>query len=99
MPAEHNDGEIILPIDPISEEEEKTMAEPIDLSPNVANMIMTETAGNLQANNREGRDSASAAQAQLRFTAVQNFGELGAIESRANSGILATPIATPTTQG
>ena len=89
---EFNDGTITVP-----KPEDEKMAEVVDLSPNIANMIMTETAGNIQANNREGRDSASAAQAQLRFTAVQNFGELGALESRANSGVLATPIAGPTT--
>lgn len=34
----------------------------------------------------------------LRFGADTKFNELGTLESRANSGVMATPIASPTTQ-
>ena len=90
------DEQIDLPVS-VSISKEKEMSV-VDLSPNVANQLMTETVGNIQANNREGRDSAAVAQAHLRFAAVRNFDELGPTESRAVSGVLATPVASPTTQ-
>lgn len=71
---------------------------PIDLSENVANALMTETVGNIQANNRDGRNAATAAMSVLQFAAARNFDELGTVESRANSGVLGTPAASPTVQ-
>lgn len=74
------------------------MPEPIDLAPNVAGALMTETVGNIQANNRDGRNVSSMAMGVLQAAAARNFDELGAVESRATSGVMATPIASPTTQ-
>lgn len=74
------------------------MAEPIDLPPNVASALMVETTGNIQANNRDGRNVSSLAMGVLQNAAARNFDELGATESRATSGVMATPIASPTTQ-
>lgn len=74
------------------------MADPVDLSPNVANALLNETIGNIQANNRDGRNVATMAMGVLQMAAARNFDELGAVESRATSGVMATPIASPTTQ-
>lgn len=78
--------------------EGNTMADPVDLSPNVANALLNETIGNIQANNRDGRNVATMAMGVLQMAAARNFDELGAVESRATSGVMATPIASPTTQ-
>jgi hypothetical protein len=70
----------------------------IDLPENVAVQLLTETTGNIQANNRNGRDISTTAMGVLQAAAARNFDELGVTESRATSGIVATPIAGPTTQ-
>jgi len=70
----------------------------IDLPENVAVQLLTETTGNIQANNRNGRDISTTAMGVLQAAAARNFDELGVTESRATSGIIATPIAGPTTQ-
>lgn len=74
------------------------MTTAVDLSPNVANALLNETIGNIQANNRDGRNVATMAMGVLQMAAARNFDELGAVESRATSGVMATPIASPTTQ-
>ena len=74
------------------------MAEQIDLPPSVASQVLAETVGNIQANNRDGRNIGSLAAGVLQAAMARNFDELGTIESRANSGVIATPIAGPTTQ-
>ena len=88
------DGVVTLP----SNEEESKMAEQIDLPPSVASQVLAETVGNIQANNRDGRNIGSLAAGVLQAAMARNFDELGTIESRANSGVIATPIAGPTTQ-
>jgi hypothetical protein len=79
-------------------EEACPMADPVDLPPNVASQLMVETTGNIQANNRDGRGVSSIAMGVLQAAAARNFDELGAVESRATSGVMATPIASPSTQ-
>lgn len=79
-------------------EEHKRMSDPIDLPPNVAAQLQLESVGNVQANNRDGRNVATAAMGILQAAAARNFDELGTLESRATSGVMATPIASPTTQ-
>ncbi len=74
------------------------MTAPIDLAPNVAGHLMTETVGNIQANNRDGRNLGTMAMGVLQVAAARNFDELGVAESRANSGLVATPVASPATQ-
>jgi len=78
-------------------EGDNLMAEPIDLPSNVAAQLQLESVGNIQANNRDGRNVATASMGVLQAAAARNFDELGAVESRATSGIVATPIAGPTT--
>ena len=70
----------------------------IDIPANVASQILTESVGNIQANNRDGRNIATTAMGVLQSAAARNFDELGAVESRATSGVIATPVAGPTTQ-
>lgn len=70
----------------------------MDLPAGVGQLMMTETAGNIQANNRDGRNAGSLAALVLQAAMARNFDELGTIESRANSGVMATPIASPAVQ-
>lgn len=69
-----------------------------DLPPSVAQMMITESAGNIQANNQSGRAVSTIAMGVLQAAAARNFDELGVTESRATSGVIATPVAGPTTQ-
>jgi hypothetical protein len=83
--------EIILPDEVI-----EMSGQAVDLSPNVANALLNETIGNIQANNRDGRNVSTMAMGVLQMAAARNFDELGAVESRSTSGVMATPIASPT---
>lgn len=74
------------------------MAEAIDLPPNVASALMVETTGNIQGTNRDGRNIAAMSMGILQAGSARAFNELDAVESRATSGVMATPIASPTTQ-
>ena len=69
----------------------------MDIPCSFGKLLMSESAGNVQANNRQGRDTFTIASGVLQANLAQNFGELGTLESRANSGVMATPIAGPTT--
>ena len=86
------DGVVTVP----SLNEETKMA--ADLPESVAAQLMTETVGNIQANNRDGRNAGTLALNVLQAASARNFDELGPTESRATSGVMATPIAGPTTQ-
>lgn len=77
-----------------NEGEEETM----DLPNNIGTLIISETGGNIQANNRDGRNVGTVALGVLQLAAARNFDELGTVEGRANSGVNATPIASPATK-
>lgn len=77
-------------------EEERKM--PMDLPEAVGQLMMTETAGNIQGSNRNGRAIADIAMGALQATIVSNHAEIGVLEGRTASGIYATPIASPTNQ-
>jgi len=81
---------------PISNPEVTTM--PADLPPGVANQLMTESVGNIMADNRRGRDGATITANTLNGMIVREYGEVGVLEGRAVSGVNATPIASPATQ-
>ena len=70
----------------------------MDLPCNVGSLLITESTGNIQANNRDGRNIGTIAMGVLQVAAARNFDELGTVEGRANSGVNATPIASPATQ-
>ncbi len=69
-----------------------------DIPDNFAQAMVAESAANMQASNRNSRNVFDAAMGVLQVAAARNFDELGVTESRANSGLIATPIASPTTQ-
>lgn len=83
---------IVLP-----DTEVKKMA--LDLPEGVGQVMMTETAANVQASNRNGRATSDLAAGALQATIVQNVKDIGVLEGRTASGILATPIASPTKTG
>ncbi len=68
---------------------------PLDLPEGVGQLMMTETAGNIQASNRNSRNVGDIAMGALQGTMVANFKDTGLVEGRTASGILATPIAAP----
>ena len=75
---------------------EGEMKMPMDLPDSVGQLMMTETAGNIQGSNRNGRAVADIAMGALQATIVANHAEVGLLEGRTASGIYATPIAGPT---
>lgn len=89
-----DDGVVQVPIS--NPQEDCTVS--ADLPPAVAGQLITETTGNIQANNRDGRNVATLAVGVLQAAMARNFDELGVTESRATSGVIATPVAGPTTQ-
>ena len=68
-----------------------------DLAPEVAAFMTAETVGNIQNNNRQGRDTFTTVSGALQAGVAKTLNELGPVESRAVSGVLATPVAGPTT--
>lgn len=89
------DGTVTLPS---FNEENDEMAQ-VDLPESVASQLLTESVGNIQANNRDGRNAGTVATNVLTGAMARNFDELGTIEGRANSAVIGTPIAAPTTGG
>lgn len=86
-----NDGVVTLP-DPKDEK----MA--FDLPEGMASMLASETAGNIQATNTNSREVFRQAAGVLAAVITRIPTEPSVIGSRAVSGVLATPIASPTTQ-
>lgn len=88
------DGAITLPgpSDP-SENGDNQMA--VDLPENVASNVLLESTTNMQASNRNSRGVFDAAMGALAGTVQTNFAEVGVLEGRAVSGVMATPIASP----
>jgi len=87
-------GDGVVTIPPAEEEEPM----PADLPEGVANHLMTETVGNIQADNRRGRDGATLSTNVLHAVQVRNHDEVGTLEGRAVSGVNSTPMASPSTQ-
>lgn len=85
-------GDGVLTFPPLPEGQ-RTM--PIDIPENVAGSMMADTAGNIQASNRNSRGVFDAVMGAIAGTVQTNFAELGAVESRAVSGVMATPVAAP----
>ena len=59
--------------------------------------LAAETVGNIQMSNTNARSSSQEINSILGRVSAKTFDELGMIESRANSGIAATPLAPPVT--
>ena len=86
---ESNQRDEILTLN-VQLEEQKTM------SAEYFNLLMAESAGNMSANNRDGRNVGTAAIGALTAGIAKTHNELGPVESRAVSGVMATPVASPT---
>ena len=101
MPDEIEDSDntagisVLVPGDEAQNDEKEIV---MDLPVNIGTLIISETGGNIQANNRDGRNLGTVALGVLQLAAARNFDELGTVEGRANSGVNATPIASPATQ-
>jgi hypothetical protein len=93
-----NDGVVELPLDvceiPINGEVEM----PVDLPENVAASLMKEGSEGHQALMADIRHNGANVHSLVRHAAFKHYNEIDSVESRANSGVLATPIAGPTTQ-
>lgn len=76
--------------------EERRMAA-VDLPESVASQLLTETVGNIQNTNLNGRNIANIAMGSLQAGVAKTHNEMGAEESRAVSGLMATPVAPPAT--
>lgn len=87
-------GDGVLTIQIPGKEVEK-MSDPIDLPPNVAAQIQTESVLNAQITTNQGRQVSQMANAVLQAAMARNFDKIGTEESRAISGVLATPVAGP----
>ncbi len=70
----------------------------VDLPEAVASHLMTETVGNIQQSNRNARGVFDAAMGSLAAGVAERHNKVGLIEGRTASGVLATPIAPPTSQ-
>jgi len=94
MPTETpivGDGVVTIPVEQI--EGQKKMA--MDLPDGVGQLMMTESAGNIQASNRNTRGVFDAVMGALAGTVQSNFKDIGVLEGRSASGVFATPIAGP----
>jgi hypothetical protein len=88
------DGVVTIP----AEEKGAPKMAAVDLPENVASQLLAESVGNMQANNRDGRNAGTVATNVLTGAMARNFDELGTVESRAHSGLMATPVASPAVQ-
>ena len=86
------DGVVSVPFP----DEENTMA--FDLPDGMAAMLASETAGNIQATNLNSREVFRQAAGVLSAVITRIPTEPSVLGSRAVSGVLATPIASPTAQ-
>jgi hypothetical protein len=75
------------------------MPEPVDLPANVAANFLHEATASHQRAMEDIRGNTSTAHNIARLGAVRNWTEYSIRESRADSGLIATPIASPTTGG
>jgi hypothetical protein len=73
--------------------------ETMDIPSSVGALLISETAGNIQNTNLSGRNIANIAMGSLQAGVARTHNEMGTEESRAISGVMATPIAPPSTGG
>ena len=70
----------------------------IDLPANVAGAILKQGSEAHQVIMTDVINNGANVHNLVRTSAFRKFDEIGSIESRANSGVIATPVASPTTQ-
>jgi hypothetical protein len=73
--------------------------ETVDIPPSVGALLISESAGNIQNTNLSGRNIANIAMGALQAGVARVHNELSTEESRAISGVMATPVAPPSTGG
>lgn len=71
----------------------------IDLPPNVAGLLLKTGSEAYQGLMSDIQHNGATVHNLARLSAVKRFDELGPVEGRSVSGVLATPVATPATQG
>ena len=69
-----------------------------DLPESVAQAMVTEQVGNINLSNALARNSTQEINSLLGRASAKRFDELGPVEGRSLSGLLATPIASPAVQ-
>jgi hypothetical protein len=70
----------------------------VDLPEGVAAHLLKSGSESYQRQMSQGGDVSQLANGVLQAAMARNFDELGIKESRAVSGVVATPVASPTTQ-
>lgn len=98
-PDEFGAGIIYLPVDvSTSEKRNGNMDKVVDLPVNVAAALLKEGSESHQQLMQDIRINSATAHNLARLGAIRQFSELDTIESRAHSGVIATPVASPATQ-
>jgi hypothetical protein len=72
--------------------------EMVDLSDNVAQHMLTNAMNRHERQMEETLGNINHVNNLARLAGFEKFNELSTVESRSNSGLMATPIAGPTTQ-
>lgn len=67
----------------------------MDISPNFGALLMNESASGIQLSNNLARQQSQLANAALQAQVVEDAREVGLLEGRTASGVLATPLASP----
>ncbi len=88
------DGVVTIPVEPI---EENNMAE-ADISAGMANVLMNQMAGDITSSSNRVRIGADAVMVGIAAAIGQGVKDVGPVEGRTISGLLATPLASPTTK-
>ena len=70
----------------------------MDISPNFGALLMNESASGIQLSNNLARQQSQLANAALQAQVVEDAREVGLLEGRTASGVLATPLASPVTK-
>jgi len=71
---------------------------PMDLPDGVGQLMITESAGSIQASSRNARGVFDAVMGAIAATVQTNLAEVGTLESEAVQRIKATPMASPAIQ-
>lgn len=67
----------------------------MDISPNFGALLMNESGSGIQLSNNLARQQSQLANAALQAQVVEDAREVGLLEGRTASGVLATPLASP----
>lgn len=70
----------------------------MDISTNYGALLMNESAAGIQLSNNLARQQSQIANGALQAQVVEDAREVGLLEGRTASGVLATPLASPVTR-